>query len=94
MSKLSTMPPAGLVVIVVILSLFVLSLIVLFIIYARYSHLASLVGNLNRDNDFLRFVVNDYADASADHSREKTSFRSFKERYEAIKKWREEHKKK
>jgi chromosomal replication initiator protein len=26
--------------------------------------------------------VNDYADASADHSREKTSFRSFKERYE------------
>ena len=26
--------------------------------------------------------INDYADASADHSREKTSFRSFKERYE------------
>lgn len=26
--------------------------------------------------------VNDYADASADHSREKTSFKSFKERYE------------
>ena len=70
MSKLSTMPPAGLVVIVVILSLFVLSLIVLFIIYARYSHLASLVGNLNRDNDFLRFVVNDYADAYRRHGRD------------------------
>lgn len=31
--------------------------------------------------DAVEFI-NDYADASADHSREKTSFRSFKERYE------------
>ena len=70
MSKLSTMPPVGLVVIVVILSLFALSLIVLFITYGRYSRLASLVGNLNRSSEFMRFVVNDYADAYKRHGRD------------------------
>ena len=63
MSKLSSMPPLGLAVIVVILGLFALALLLLFITYARYSRLAALVGNLNRDNSFLRFVVNSYADA-------------------------------
>lgn len=63
MSKLSSMPPLGLVVIAVILGLFALALLLLFITYARYSRLAALVGNLNRDNSFLRFVVNSYADA-------------------------------
>ena len=63
MSRLSSMPPAGLAVIVVILALFALSVLLLFITYARYSRLSSLVGNLNRDNSFLRFVVNSYADA-------------------------------
>ena len=63
MSKLSTMPPAGLAVIALILGLFALALLLLFITYARYSRLAALVGNLNRDNSFLRFVVNAYADA-------------------------------
>lgn len=63
LTKLSAMPPVGLVVIIAIVSLFVLSLLVLFITYARYSRLASLVGNLKRDNAFLRYVVNDYADA-------------------------------
>ena len=63
MSKLSSMPPLGLAVIVVILGLFVLALVLLFATYARYSRLAALVGNLNRDNSFLRFVVNSYADA-------------------------------
>lgn len=57
------MPPVGLAVIVVILALFALSVLLLFITYARYSRLSSLVGNLNRDNSFLRFVVNSYADA-------------------------------
>ena len=70
MSKLSTMPPVGLVVIVAIVSLFVLALLVLFITYARYSRLASLVGNLKRENSFLRFVVNDYADAYKRHGRD------------------------
>lgn len=69
MSKLSAMPPVGLVVIVAILSLFVLAVLVLFITYARYSRLASLVGNVNRDNDFLRYVVNDYAGAYQQHGR-------------------------
>ncbi len=63
MSKLSSLPPVGLTVIVVILALFVLAVITLFITYGRYKRLASLVGNLNRDNTFLRYVVNDYADA-------------------------------
>ena len=63
MSRLSSMPPVGLLVIVVILALFALSVLLLFITYARYSRLSSLVGNLNRDNAFLRFVVNSYADA-------------------------------
>ena len=70
LSKLSTMPPVGLVVIVVILSLFVLSLIVLFITYARYSRLARLVGNLNRESDFLRYTVNSFADAYKRHGRD------------------------
>ena len=70
MSKLSTMPPVGLVVIVAILSLFVLAVLVLFITYGRYSRLASLVGNLNRDNDFLRYVVNDYANAYRQHGKD------------------------
>ena len=70
MSKLSAMPPVGLVVIVAILSLFVLAVLVLFITYGRYSRLASLVGNLNRDNDFLRYVVNDYANAYRQHGKD------------------------
>ena len=70
LSKLSAMPPVGLVVIVAILSLFVLALLVLFITYARYSRLASLVGNLKRDNPFLRYVVNDYADAYKRHGKD------------------------
>ena len=70
MSKLSAMPPVGLTVIVVILALFVLAVIELFITYARYSRLASLVGNLNRDNSFLRYVVNDYADAYKRHGKD------------------------
>ena len=70
LSKLSAMPPVGLVVIVAIVSLFVLALLVLFITCARYSRLASLVGNLKRENAFLRFVVNDYADAYKHHGRD------------------------
>ena len=64
MSNLSSIPPIGLVVIVVILSLFVLAVLLLFITCARYNRLASLVnGGLKRDNSFLRYVVNDYAEA-------------------------------
>ena len=70
LSKLSAMPPVGLVVIVAILSLFVLALLVLFITYARYSRLAALVGNLRRENSFLRFAVNDYADAYKRHGKD------------------------
>ena len=70
LSKLSAMPPVGLVVIIAILSLFVLAVLVLFITYGRYSRLASQVGNLKRDNSFLRYVVNDYADAYKRHGKD------------------------
>ena len=71
MSKLSTIPPVGLMVIVVILSLFVLAVLLLFITCARYNRLAALVyGGLKRENGFLRFVVNDYADAYKRHGKD------------------------
>ena len=70
MSKLSALPPVGLVVIVAILAMFALAVLLLFITYARYSRLASLVGNLNRENAFLRYVVNDYANAYKRHGKD------------------------
>ena len=64
LSNLSSMPKAGLVVIVLILMLFALAVILLFSTFFRYKRLCSLVrGSLDRDNSFLRFVVNEYADA-------------------------------
>lgn len=64
MNNFSNMPLAGLVVIAVIAALFALAVLLLFSTWARYKHLASMVsGNLNKDNSFLRFVVNDFADA-------------------------------
>ena len=55
LSKLSDMPPVGLVVIVAILSLFVLAVLVLFITYGRYSRLASQVGNLKKHLNQMLF---------------------------------------
>ena len=64
MNNFDNMPVAGLAVIVIIAVLFVLAVLLLFITYGRYKHLASQVnGNLNKDNSFLRFVVNDFAEA-------------------------------
>ncbi len=70
MNILTNLPPVGLIVIAAILALFVLAVLVLFITYGRYSRLSSLVGNLNRDNRFLRYVVNDYADAYQRHGKD------------------------
>jgi len=64
MNNFSNMPMVGLAVIAIIAVLFVLALLLLFTTYFRYKHLASMVnGNLNKDNSFLRFVVNDFAEA-------------------------------
>ncbi len=64
MNNFSNMPVVGLAVIAIIAVLFVLALLLLFTTYFRYKHLASMVnGNLNKDNSFLRFVVNDFAEA-------------------------------
>ena len=71
MNNFDNMPVAGLAVIVIIAVLFVLAVLLLFITYGRYKHLASQVnGNLNKDNSFLRFVVNDFADAYKKHGQE------------------------
>lgn len=64
MSGLQNMPPVGLIVIVVIVALFALAVLLLFYVSARYKYLSSLVtGSLDKDNGFLRFVVNDFASA-------------------------------
>ena len=64
MSGLQSLPPVGLIVIVSIVALFVLAVLLLFYVSARYNHLSSMVtGNLDKDNGFLRFVVNDLASA-------------------------------
>ena len=71
MNKLSNLPMAGVAVIAIIAVLFALALLLLFITYFRYKRLASLVnGNLNKDNNFLRFVVNDFADAYKKHGQD------------------------
>lgn len=71
MNNFSNMPVAGLAVIVLIAVLFVLAVLLLFITCFRYKHLASLVnGNLNKDNSFLRFVVNDFAEAYKKYGQE------------------------
>lgn len=68
MADLKSMPAAGLAVIVVILALFVLSLFLLFTVYARYRRLSRMVsGEMERDNGFLRFVVNEFAAAYKQH---------------------------
>ena len=64
MSGLQSMPPVGLIVIVSIVALFALAVLLLFYVSARYKYLSSQVtGSLDKDNGFLRFVVNDFAEA-------------------------------
>ena len=64
MSGLQSMPPVGLIVIVAIAALFALAVLLLFYVGARYKYLSSQVtGSLDKDNGFLRFVVNDFAEA-------------------------------
>ena len=71
MNNLANMPVAGLAVIAIIAVLFILAVLLLFITYGRYKHLASMVnGNLDKDNSFLRFVVNDFADAYKKYGQE------------------------
>jgi len=71
MNNFANMPIAGLAVIALIAVLFILAVLLLFITYGRYKHLASMVnGNLNKDNSFLRFVVNDFADAHKKYGQE------------------------
>ena len=71
MNNFDNMPVAGLAVIVLIAVLFILALLLLFVTYGRYKHLASMVnGALNKDNNFLRFVVNDFAEANKKYGQE------------------------
>ena len=71
MGALSHMPPAGLVVILLILILFVLALGLLFWVCGRYGRLSRMVGGKPvRDDPFLRTVVNDFAEAYKKHGAE------------------------
>ena len=64
MSSWKNMPVAGMIVVVAIVLLFLLSLALLFSVYARYRRLTRMVGGeLDRDNDFLRYTVNEFAAA-------------------------------
>ena len=65
MNVLASMPASGIIVIAAIAILFVLAVLLLFYTWGRYKGLAGMVkGGLDRDNGFLRFTVNDFADAS------------------------------
>ena len=64
MNVLASMPASGIIVIATIAILFVLAVLLLFYTWGRYKGLAGMVkGSLDRDNGFLRFTVNDFADA-------------------------------
>ena len=64
MNVLASMPASGIIVIAAIAILFVLAVLLLFYTWGRYKGLAGMVkGSLDRDNGFLRFTVNDFADA-------------------------------
>ena len=63
MNVLVSMPASGIIVIAAIAILFVLAVLLLFYTWGRYKGLAGMVkGGLDRDNGFLRFTVNDFAD--------------------------------
>lgn len=64
MNVLASMPASGIIVIAAIAILFVLAVLLLFYTWGRYKGLTGMVkGGLDRDNGFLRFTVNDFADA-------------------------------
>ena len=64
MNVLASMPASGIIVIAAIAILFVLAVLLLFYTWGRYKGLAGMVkGGLDRDNGFLRFTVNNFADA-------------------------------
>ncbi len=64
MSKLSSMPVSGVIVIFIIAVLFAVSVILLFTVCARYRWLIGLVSdNQTSGNEFLRAVTNEYAAA-------------------------------
>ena len=64
MNVLASMPASGIIVIAAIAILFVLAVLLLFYTWGRYKGLAGMVkGGLDRDNGFLRFTVDDFADA-------------------------------
>ena len=64
MANIANMPVAGIVVIFIILSLFALAVVILFTVYSRYKILTSQLENVPKSsNSFLRFTVNEYAEA-------------------------------
>lgn len=68
MSLFSQLPAVGAIVIIVILILFVMAAAILFVTYARYKSIASSIGGKAKaENEFLRYAVNEFADAYEIH---------------------------
>ena len=64
MAKLSSMPFSGIAVIIVIIALFILSVVLLFYTWLRYKSISSqVVGDMKQSNGFLRYTVNEFAEA-------------------------------
>ena len=64
MANLKNMPAVGIVVIAIIAILFVVAVALLFGVYGRYRHLTHQIsGTLNQTNRFMRYSVNQFADA-------------------------------
>ena len=75
MNVLASMPASGIIVIAAIAILFVLAVLLLFYTWGRYKGLAGMVkGGLDRDNGFLRFTVNDFADAYKKYGQNAVSY--------------------
>ncbi len=71
MKALTGMPIVGTAVIFVIAVLFVISVIVLFSVYLRYRSLSSMAnGPLQKENGFMRYLVNDYSAAYKKYGKE------------------------
>lgn len=71
LASLSSMPAAGIIVIVIIGILFALSVIVLFSVYARYRYITRQIsGTLDQDNRMLRYTVNQFAESYRRYGKE------------------------
>ena len=71
MKQLKSMPPAGAVVILVILALFILALVMLLRVVSRYRRLSAMVADGDTDGDsFLLYARKRFAAAYREHGKD------------------------